>query len=269
MQGSQPGVNTESMLQGFLSLGIQFVNASVDVWPDDKVLLEWKTIITETANKHDDDAMRNLALDAYNEFHMALAPHYESIRNKNESLFEENIDVFKTLHANEKWKGADEHLRNTVWDYLTELSQFASMYSMYKTCPDQIMSKVNTLAQSLASRIEKGEMTTSDINPLKLSQEIVSQMNAKDLDEFASNFIHQNNGGIQGVFGMLNGMVGKMAGNTGFGNISQILQSSGGGGDSLSSLPSMMNLINGKGLQAGARTKNPFSKMFENELKLD
>lgn len=227
----------EAVLQQFLDMGLQFLDASVEVWPEDAVIAEWKRQADAARATRSGDAMRALAVAAQAAFHADFKDCYDKLRNKDDSVFLQALPLLQQLQAGQKWSAAHESVKATVWDYLTELAQFSSMCTLYNKCPGGIMSKVTSMASALVSRVESGEMGMKDINPLELSQQMLAGMDQAELDAFGQELM--SGGDIAGMMAMVQGMVGNMGAETGMPGLAGLL--SGGGGGGLAGLASLMS----------------------------
>jgi hypothetical protein len=221
----------DGMLQSFLTMGIQFLDASNEVWPEDTLIESWKHTVEE-ARENGDDAMRSLAVTTHCDFHEMFKSAYEKIRSRDESLMQDvaPFPLLRVLDVQNKWRTAPLELRNTIWEYLNEIVKFANMYAIYKKCPNKIMNTVNSAAMSLVSRIRNGEIEMKDINPLQLSQDMMNRISPEDLENFGSSLV-TDGGGVEGIMAMMQGVMTQMEDSgMGGGDLSKLM-SSGLGGD--------------------------------------
>ena len=57
-----------------------------------------------------------------------------------------------------------------IWEYINELNKFAQTYSVYQGVPQNMMGKIQSMAEGIAEKVEKNEMSLSDLNFASLSQ---------------------------------------------------------------------------------------------------
>lgn len=260
---------TEGVLQQFVLLALQFLSASAEVWPEDALIARWKARADAAQSESlmpgaDGLALRDLGVAMHAAFHENFKNHYELLRTQDDAaLLRARIPVLEELGAAAKWQDADASVRQTVWQYTTELGQLSSMLTLYQKCPGGIMSKVTNLASSIAARVDAGEMDMSSINPLQLSQQMLSGMDQADLDAFGRELL-SGGGDMQGLMGMMQGMVGTMGGAAGMPDIAAMMRGGGGGGG----MGDIAALLSGGGLGGlggllgnGPSSKDPFSNM--------
>ena len=229
-QGASKQELAEGMLQAFFNMGMQCLTASIDVWPEDAVLQSWKRTVDGVRGSGDARAIKEFAAHVHNIFHDNLKGSFELIRKRDEAILNANIPVFRELDLGSKWRGAHPSVRDTLWDYAKELAQFSSMYSMYASCPGGLMSKVTELASGLAGRVERGELGVGEINPLQLSQQLMSQLGEKELEEFGNSLMGNGGENLEGMMSMVQGMVGQMGGQgTQLAGLAAMLNGGGGG----------------------------------------
>ena len=248
MQSPAEGVQSpaEGMLQQFLAMGLQFLEAAVEVWPGDSVLAQWKAV-AEAARASGEESMRALALAAHAEFHATFQDSYERLKKKDETLIlQGSIPVLERLGLAAKWRAADAATRASVWEYAQQLAQFSSMYVLYSKCPGGLMGKVTSMASSLVSKLEAGEMDLASINPMQLSQQMLAGMDPSDLEAFGREL--SSGGDIMGMMSMVQGMVGNMGAESGMPDLSAMLGGGGGGAGAMPGLAAMLG--GGQGLGA-------------------
>ena len=265
----------DGMLKAFFNMGMQCLLASVELWPEDEVLASWKRQAETITTSGDERAIQALALKCHAEFHSSFRNHYELLRKRDEAILNSAIPVLDTLNAGVKWRGAHPSVRETLWEYATQLAQFSSMYSMYSSCPGGMMGKVTSMAQSLAKRAAQGEVRMEDINPLELSQQMMSQLDEKDLESFGQALLGQGGGNLVGMMGMVQGMVGQMGPQLGpqMAELTTMLNNSGGNlplSAVLGGMGGLGNLLgsSGAGGAGGAGGRAPMPTPFADMLSL-
>lgn len=245
---------TEAVLQKFLTMGLQFLDASAEVWPEDAVIAEWKTAADAARASGSGETMRKLAIAAQAAFHADFKDSYDKLRNKDEGLFQLPLPLLVQLNAAQKWSAAHASVKSTVWDYLMELGQSSSMCTLYQKCPGGLMNKVTSMASALVSRVEKGEMGMNDINPMELSKQMLAGMDQKDLDAFGKELM-SGGGDISGMMSMVQGMVGSMGADSGMPGLAGLMA----GGGNMAGLAAMMG--GGAQMMSGGAQSNPFANL--------
>lgn len=237
----------EGMLQQFLAMGLQFLEAAVEVWPSDAVLAQWKAAADSARASGDDAAMRALALQAQADFHDTFKDDYERLKKKDDALIlQSSSPLLQSLGMAAKWRAADAATQASVWEYAQQLGQFSSMYVLYSKCPGGLMGKVTSMASSLVSRLEAGEMDLASINPMQLSQQMLAGMDPSDLEAFGREL--SSGGDIMGMMSMVQGMVGGMGADAGMPDLSALLSGGGGGAGAMPALAGLLG--GGQGLGA-------------------
>jgi hypothetical protein len=170
----------------FFEICLEFAGASSEVWPNDKVIAEKLELLkTQTSNK----AVHGHAMAK--EFQEKFQPHYSLIINKDPKFFE--LRALEFLQAKVKYDNAPPMVRSTVWDHLKNLVQYAGMVDMYAKCPQAMLDSISGIAGSLIDKIQSGEMTMGNVNPLQLGQMMMQQMNPQDLEQFGNAIMESGN----------------------------------------------------------------------------
>jgi hypothetical protein len=135
------------------------------------------------------------------------------------------------VHAAAKYASAEPALRDTLWEYLRSLMQYAGMVDMYSKCPRGMLNSISNIAHGLLGKMQTGEVDPSKLNPLELGQMMMQTMSTEDLESFGSAIMSSGNLDTMMTI-MQSTMGGAMAGGGGAGGE--------GGGLDLGALMSMM-----------------------------
>jgi len=96
-----------------------------------------------------------------------------------------------------------------VWEVLSGLSQNVTFNDLYKLCPSTMITKISQLAMNISGRIESGEMSAKDLNPMEIGTALTSAMSKEDLAEFGKS-ISGANLNLPGMMGLMNAMMKKI-----------------------------------------------------------
>jgi len=142
------------------------------------------------------------------EYDTAMQPYYARITSRDCSIFAEagiTVDFLKGIDISKKWESSDEDTRECIYDYLDLMNRFARMYSLYTNVPSGMMHKITQVASNLASDLNSGQSDLSTINLAKVGQQVVSQIDAKELQQFATSLM-ANQSQMQGVMNLVASM---------------------------------------------------------------
>jgi len=175
----------------FFEVSLEFANACADVWPKDEYL---KASCEKLAVHNDKYEMKHtegkkMALA----FHAACAEHYPLIVKKDASFFSQNIPVLVEANAASKFASSPAEVRNTIWEYLRSLVQYAGMVDMYSKCPQAMLDTISGVAGGLIAKLQSGEMDAASLNPLQLGQMMMQEMSAADLEGFGEAIMQGGN----------------------------------------------------------------------------
>jgi hypothetical protein len=103
------------------------------------------------------DANPRKAMDL---FLQALGPFAHKITARDESLFDEVPSLCGQVNLSALWAQADGDTRGAIWQYLQTLYFMASTVD---ALPPQLLSSIETVAESCAGKIDSGELDMSQL----------------------------------------------------------------------------------------------------------
>lgn len=106
-------------------------------------------------------------------------------------------------------KGVDTSDLAEVWPLLDSMAQNLTFNQLYKMCPSGMINKISSLALDISTKIEKGEMKASDINPMALAGELTSTMSKEMMESFAKN-VTGANVSMPGMMGLMSSLMKKI-----------------------------------------------------------
>lgn len=180
---------TEATVEAFLDLMEQFMEAMSEVFPECTKVASYKMALSaRLALCLTADSRLSVGRDAITAFHDDIHPLYARVMEKDESLLGEDIELMKAIDLPSKW-GPDLHAetKDAIWEYIQKLCEQSNIHSMYSKVPSGMMSSIEGMAHNIASRINQGEMSLADLNIQEVSQQVLSSLNAEDLQAFAEN----------------------------------------------------------------------------------
>jgi len=181
---------------------VQFGGACAEVWPQD---IELKNLlITLTEKKGDPGYAKMITV----KFHESYKDLYVASNKKDSSIFDGDKPLYARLQVKKKFEEASPEIKETVFEYIRLLVQWAGMHSMYAKCPDNMMSSIAAAARDFSSKIESGDMDFSKLNPMSLGQELMGSMSKDDIDNFTRSIMED---GGENIKNMMTGMVNNLA----------------------------------------------------------
>jgi hypothetical protein len=92
----------------------------------------------------------------------ALGPHSGLIMARDDSLFEQDIDIGGSLDLKEIWntEGLSQNTRDAIWQYISTLYLLGNTV---QHIPSELLSSIETVAQNCASQIESGQLNMADM----------------------------------------------------------------------------------------------------------
>ena len=192
------------LLERFGQITYQFLDASCDVWPEDKVLLEMRKKF-DAANASPSLAKaftQNLQKDFVRDFHH-LFPRIEA---RDETVLSET-DFLVRVDAKAKFDAATEEVRGTCWEYAKQIVQSATMGDVYEKCPSQMVQRVASMADKIVRDMQGGSLDFSKLNPMELSKEMMDGIDPKALEEWGNSL--KTTGNMEHITQMMMGMLGK------------------------------------------------------------
>lgn len=165
----------------FFDVCLEFSKACAEVWPKEHKFQEEASRL-EQYQKNSSKKAEGIRLAKL--FHATLVNHYPLVLSKNGDFFSLPLDVFSDIGAAAKYSHSPENIRDTVWEYLRSMVQYAGMVDMYAKCPQAMLDTISGVAGGLINKLQKGELDPTKLNPLQLGQMMMQEMNASDLEGF-------------------------------------------------------------------------------------
>jgi hypothetical protein len=193
-------------INAFIDYELQFLNALVEVYPEDTNLKASKlefTMATQHAPENLREAKKEELLQVWNQF---MGPLAQACQQKNAEVVmkAQNFPPYiQKINIEEKWQEVDEETREVIWQYLNELQKYSQMYLLYKAVPSNMMQKIQTMAMGMAEQMKTGEMNANDLNIEALSQRVTQEINESDIQDFAANMM----GNMDSVGSLLGSMM--------------------------------------------------------------
>ena len=208
----------------FYDVCTDFACACAEVWPSDLIVVnESKRLVSQGTSN---EAKKVEGLKLAKAFHAAFVEHYSLIVAKKGEFFSLPIDFMVKVHASSKYANSPADVRETVWEYLRSLVQYAGMVDMYSKCPQAMLDSITGVAGGLIAKLQSGEMDPNNLNPMVLGQMMMQQMSSEDLEGFGQAIMEGGNmesmmsimqstmasGGIPGMPAGMSNMMGAMGG---------------------------------------------------------
>lgn len=216
----------------FYEAANEFASACAEVWPSDAVIVAEAARLAAVGSALEAKQAEGARLAAL--FHDAFADNYGLIQRKDAAFFDLPDAGLVAVHAAAKYASAAPPLRDTLWEYLRSLMQYAGMVDMYSKCPRGMLNSISNLAHGLLGKMQTGEVDPSKLNPLELGQMMMQSMSTEDLESFGTAIMSGGN-----LDTMMTIMQSTMGGALGGGG--------GAGGDGGLDLGSLMGMLGGGG----------------------
>ena len=192
------------LLEQFGSAAFNFLDASVGVWTEDSLLSKWHG---EWAAANTDPAESKAYAQRMLDEYMATYQKFQTrILNKDDTLFLEEAELFQLVDAKGKWAGASDQVKDTIWQYLKQIVQSASVSDVYSKCPPKIMDIVTSMASSIVGDVQNGTFDPSQINPMAISQKLMGSLKEDDIKEWGNSLMTE--GGMDGLLTMMSSAMG-------------------------------------------------------------
>jgi len=167
----------------------EFVSASSEVWPNDAYIAEYNKSLVSLSGKKVD-----VGLKTGKKFHALFSSAYPKILAKDPSVFSQSFgESIDSLNLEKKYASSTEEVRETVWEYLRSLVQYAGMIDMYSKCPQGMLDSISNVAGGLIGKLQKGEIDASNINPLQLGQMMMKDLSQEELESFGEAIMQGGN----------------------------------------------------------------------------
>jgi hypothetical protein len=204
MAAINPAEASDLLLERFGQITYQFLEASCEVWPDDEVLKGWKAKYDE-ANANPRKAKVYVQV-LFAEFTRDFKSVYSRIQSKDATLLEEPFEVFVKIRAAAKFRDAPEDVRSTCWDYANQIVQAATVGDVYANCPEKMVERVASMADSIVKQMESGTFDMSKLNPAEISRQMMQDMKPEELEEWGRNLM--SSGNMDSIMSMMGGLLG-------------------------------------------------------------
>lgn len=186
---------TDSTMDAFLDLLQQFLEAMEEVFPECLKVKQYKLGLSmrvlQCGGREAD--LRVVSKEALEAFHESMMPYYARVMQKDETLLHEQIDLMSNIDLPGKWTPElDADTKEAIWEYIQKLCEQSNIYSMYVRVPSNMMTRIESMAHTLASQINQGDMSLSDLNIQQVSEQVLSSLSQDDLAAFAQNLQGSN-----------------------------------------------------------------------------
>ncbi len=177
----------EKAVESFVNMMSQFLESLSEVFPNclkvNGYHLAWSARFNTISDKQ---TFMEVGTEALESYHDSMAPFYDQCSQRDNSILYEDIDIMNNIDLKQKWEdGMHPQTEQAIWDYIEKLNEFSNLYATYSSVPVGIVSTLQSMSQGLASQIQNGEMSLSDLNPLALAQQIRENVNASDIQQLA------------------------------------------------------------------------------------
>lgn len=133
-------------------------------------------------------------------FHSHFQHLYRKGMTKDITLFDDPI--FEAYNVQAKLSECTPETMKILWDYIEHLVRFSTMHNMYSGIPSNIMRIITGAVGSVKEKMDNGTLDESMLNPLKLGQDVMSQVSAEEVENMTQQLLSNE----QQVSNMLNSM---------------------------------------------------------------
>ena len=144
-----------SAVQAFNNMLSMFLGELELAFPDEKSIVGVRAAFALACKGN-----ARLPLDTFMD---AMTPHVLSIMNKDPTFFAEaaaTIPYVKDIHIQDHWASAPAATKDAIWEYLSTLTMLGMGV---RNIPPDVLRQAESLALSLAEKIEKGEGSASQL----------------------------------------------------------------------------------------------------------
>ena len=213
-------------LHGFTDILCQFLEACLEVWPEDTTISDYKLKLDLSVNQAVSPSLKKAAMEkVIHAYHKCLTPYYDRCNRKDPTVFTETtIEMFEEVGLRQKWldENIDEDTREAVWEYVLELNRYAQLYSgLFSQIPSNTLGKIQETAMKMATKIQAGQLNLADVDLNQLGESVVQDLDPKELEEFTSNVMADPS--------MLQNLCMSMMGSSGV-DVGQMFQQGGASG---------------------------------------
>ena len=195
----------ESTGSVFFDVCVEFTQACAEVWPKDE-LLAAKAEKLKGITGFSEKVTEGLRLAKL--FHAEFNESYPLVVRKDPSFFAH--PKLSAFHASAKYDSSPADVRDTVWEYIKSLVQYAGMVDMYSKCPQAMLESISGIANGLITKLQSGELDASNLNPIQLGQMMMQQMSSSDLEGFGNAII--NGGNMDSMMSIMQSTLANMGG---------------------------------------------------------
>ena len=173
-----------TVLGEFIDLMAQFLSALKDVFPECPAIASLKTLFDFKMGQQPRQR-RAAATEGIQDWFRHMSPWFEACRRFDERVFSADIPLMTQLKIREKLSPElHPETKEAVWEYLQKLNDLSNMYHMYDTVPSGMMGNIQAMASDIATKIQAGEMAFSDLNLMKLGEQVAARVDPNDLRAF-------------------------------------------------------------------------------------
>jgi hypothetical protein len=133
----------ESTACVFFEVCLDFAGACEEVWPLDESVksahskLNSSSPMTFSSKSHEGEKLAKL-------FHEHFISSYGLITSKDPSFFALDNELLKSVNAQTKFENSSQEVKDTIWEYLKSLVQYAGMVDMYSKCPQAMLDSISS-----------------------------------------------------------------------------------------------------------------------------
>lgn len=202
-----------NLLAEFMDMMKQFITALKEVFPEDAAIASYKAMFEFKTSTSRSVAERTATAEAgIADWHATMGPWYEACRRNDERVFFADIPMMKSLRIQDKLTPSlHPETKAAVWEYITRLNDYASMWSMYESVPSGMMGSIQSMATELAAKIQGGQMSFSDLNLMSLGEQVASRVDPSELQAFSSSLAAGPGGSMGAIGNMYSAMNSMMA----------------------------------------------------------
>ena len=231
----------------FLTIAVQFVDASCVAWPADPLL----PLASVTLKKLEPQIALDLFESNFGTLVNALAKKDE------QALFTVgDHEALKALCVREKYEGANEATREVLWTYIGNLCKIISMKRLYKHIPSGVLGAVTDAAHNLKSRLDSGSIDVGSLNPYEIGKEVMEKFNPNELEHMMKDFM-KNEEAMETVMTQMSAMMNGPAGAKLSEQMTAAFASSGLGGGAGGDLGSLASGLGGLDLEQMLKSMKP------------
>ena len=183
----------QTCINAFIDYEGQFLEALIEVFPECSELKTCK-LEFDMATKHAPEALRETKkkqlVEVWNQY---MGKYNMACQQKNAAVVMKNGNfppTIQKINIEQKWaEPLDDETRDCIWQYIAELQKYGQMYVLYTAVPTNMMSKIQTMAMSMAQDMQNGTMSPESMDIQALSQKVSEQVSEQDIQHFANNMM--------------------------------------------------------------------------------